>query len=58
MKARIKFLVNRVGVDEFRLMVEEELKKTWPQEPIDITALLYKWTIDDEEADAHQGPRR
>ena len=49
MKARIKFLIDRVGIDEFRNMVDAELKKPWAQEPIDITPLLY---IDDEEADA------
>jgi sulfite reductase beta subunit-like hemoprotein len=49
MKARIKFLIDRVGIDEFRKMVDEELEKPWAQELIDITPLLY---IDDEEADA------
>ena len=51
MKARIKFLVDRVGIDEFRTMVEEELTNTWAQEPIDSAPLLY---IDDEEEDARQ----
>ncbi|MBI2855532.1 MAG: nitrite/sulfite reductase, partial [Chloroflexi bacterium] len=51
MKARIKFLVDRVGIDEFRNMVEEELEKPWAQQPIDLTPLLY---IDDEEDDAPQ----
>ena len=51
MKARIKFLVDRVGIDDFRKMVEEELKKPWAQAPIDLASLLY---IDDEEDDAPQ----
>ena len=49
MKARIKFLVDRIGIDEFRLLVEEELTKPWAQQPIDPTPLLYP---DDEEIDA------
>jgi sulfite reductase beta subunit-like hemoprotein len=53
MKARIKFMVDRLGIDEFRKLVEEELKKPWAQEPIDPTPLLY---IEDEEADAPQPP--
>ena len=53
MKARIKFLVDRIGIDEFRTRVEEELKKPWAQESIDPTPLLY---IDDEEADTPPPP--
>ena len=49
MKARIKFLVDRIGIDEFRTMVEEELTKPWAQHAIDPTPLLYP---DDEEVDA------
>ena len=49
MKARIKFLVDRVGIDEFRTMVERELEMPWAQQPIDLTPLLY---LDDEESDA------
>lgn len=52
-KARIKFLVDRVGIDEFRSMVEEELTKPWAQEPCDPYPLLY---VDDEEADAPAAP--
>ena len=51
MKARIKFLVDRIGIDEFRKMVEEELTQPWAQHPIDPTPLLYP---DDEEVDAPQ----
>lgn len=53
MKARIKFMVDRIGIDEFRKLVEEELKKPWAQKTIDPTPLLY---LDDEEADAPQPP--
>ena len=49
MKARIKFLVDRVGIDEFRVMVERELENSWAQERIDPTPLLY---LDDEASDA------
>jgi sulfite reductase beta subunit-like hemoprotein len=48
MKARIKFLIDRIGIDEFRDQVEEELKGDWV-EPIDLDALL--WT-EDESVDA------
>ena len=49
MKARIKFLIARVGIDEFRGMVEEELGQPWAQKSFDPTSLLF---IDDEAADA------
>ena len=49
MKARIKFLVDRIGIDEFRKLVEDELKEPWAQQQIDPTPLLFK---DDELADA------
>jgi sulfite reductase beta subunit-like hemoprotein len=48
MKARIKFLIDRIGIDEFRDQVEEELKGDWV-EPIDLDTLL--WT-EDESVDA------
>lgn len=48
MKARIKFLIDRIGIDEFRDQIEEELKGDWKQ-PIDLDALLW---LEDEEADA------
>ncbi|MDP7161538.1 MAG: nitrite/sulfite reductase [Dehalococcoidia bacterium] len=50
MKARMKFTVDRLGVDEFRRQIEEELKGDWKQ-PIDLDALL--WT-EDESVDAPQ----
>ena len=49
MKARIKFLINRIGIDEFRVMVEDELKEEWAQKSFDPTPLLI---IEDEEKDA------
>ena len=48
MKARIKFLIDRIGIDEFRDQVEEELKGDWKQ-PLDLDALLW---LEDEAADA------
>ena len=52
MKARIKFLIDRIGIDEFRDQVEEELKGDWKQ-PIDLDSLLW---IEDESADAAPAP--
>ena len=52
MKARIKFLVDRVGIDEFRTMVERELEKPWAQQPIDTNSLLYLDDEGDEGSDA------
>ncbi len=39
-KARIKFLLHKIGPDEFRRMVVEELEKDWAKEPIDVQALM------------------
>ena len=49
MKARVKFLIDRIGIDEFRDLVEEQLQEDWAQRSFDPTGLLF---IDDEEADA------
>ena len=49
LKARLKFLVHRVGEEEFRRMVEEELKGDWAKQRPDVQSLLY---IDDEAAEA------
>ena len=49
MKARVKFLIDRIGIDEYRDLVEEQLQEDWAQRSFDPTGLLY---IDDEEADA------
>jgi sulfite reductase (ferredoxin) len=49
-RARIKFLIDRVGIDEFRRMVEQELEGEWVNErDFDPTPLLF---VDDEEANA------
>ncbi|MPZ97777.1 MAG: nitrite/sulfite reductase [Dehalococcoidia bacterium] len=55
LKARLKFLVHRVGADEFRRMVEEELKGDWASKTYDLESLLF---VDDEEADAPAQPER
>jgi len=49
MKARIKFLISRIGIDEFRKMVDEELKEPWAQRSFDPTSLLF---IEDESLEA------
>jgi sulfite reductase beta subunit-like hemoprotein len=49
MKARIKFFIDRIGIDEFRKLVDEELTQTWAQTPIDPTPLLF---LEDESKDA------
>jgi len=48
-KARIKFLVDRVGIEEFRRMVDEELEGDWAQADFRPDRLLF---IDDEESRA------
>lgn len=53
MKARIKFLIARIGIDEFRGMVEEELKGSWAQKSFDPKTLLF---IEDESKDAPMEP--
>ena len=53
LKARLKFLVHRVGEEAFREMVEEELQKGWAKESPPLEELLY-W--DDEEADERAAP--
>lgn len=40
-KARIKFLVDRVGIDEFKRMVDEELKGDWSRKDFRPGRLLY-----------------
>ena len=49
MKARIKFYIDRIGMDEFRAQVEEELKEEWAKKSFDPTPLLF---IEDESKDA------
>ena len=53
MKARIKFFIARIGIDEFRELVDEELKEPWAQKSFDPTSLLY---IHDESRDAPMPP--
>ena len=48
-KARLKFLVDRVGIEEFRRMVDEELEGDWSKKDFRPDHLLY---INDEEASA------
>jgi sulfite reductase beta subunit-like hemoprotein len=48
-KARIKFLVDRVGIDEFRRMVDAELERPWASKDFKPDHLLFH---DDEEAAA------
>ena len=52
-KARIKFLVHRVGPEQFGAMVDAELAKPWAQVKITPDQLLY---LDDEEAAAPPHP--
>ena len=53
LKARLKFLVHRVGEDAFREMVAEELEKSWSAETPPLEELLY---LDDEDADVQETP--
>ncbi|HRC61672.1 MAG TPA: nitrite/sulfite reductase [Dehalococcoidia bacterium] len=52
-KARLKFLVHRVGEAEFNRMVDDELMKPWADQRISPEDLLF---LDDEEADAPPHP--
>ena len=52
-KARIKFLVHRVGEEEFRKMVDAELEGEWAQADASPDPLLF---LDDEAADAPAPP--
>jgi sulfite reductase beta subunit-like hemoprotein len=52
-KARIKFLVHRVGQEAFQQMVDDELAKPWAQTRITPDDLLF---LDNEEADAPAAP--
>ena len=38
-KARVKFLIKEIGIDEFRRQVDEELAQPWAKEPLDMEAL-------------------
>ena len=52
-KARIKFLVHRVGEEEFRRMIDAELEGEWARGDFSPEPLLY---LDDEAADAPPPP--
>src|SRR5947209_15030320 len=53
-RARLKFYVDRVGIDEFRRVVEEELQGDWVNErDFDPRPLLF---VDDEEVNAPPSP--
>ena len=49
MKARIKFYIDRIGIDEFRKEVEAELEQPWAQRDLSPDSLLF---IEDESKDA------
>ena len=56
LKARLKFLVHRVGEDSFRELVEGELRKPWAQEDqfhAPLNELLY---LDEEESEQSAAP--
>ncbi len=48
-KARIKFYIDRIGIDAFRQEVEKELTKEWARESFDPTPLM---DVPDEHLDA------
>jgi len=53
-RARIKFLIDKIGIDEFRNQVEEEMQGDWVAErDFDPAPLLF---VDDEEAKAPPVP--
>jgi sulfite reductase (ferredoxin) len=53
-RARIKVLIDKIGIDEFRAMVEEELQGEWVQErDFSIDRILFEY---DEEANAPPRP--
>jgi len=54
-RARIKVLVDKIGIDEFRALVEEELKGDWVQErDFSLDRILFEH---DEEANAPAKPQ-
>ena len=53
-RARIKFLIDRIGIDEFRRQVDEEMKGDWVNErDFDPTPLMF---LDDEQENAPPVP--
>jgi sulfite reductase beta subunit-like hemoprotein len=55
-KARIKFLIDRVGIDEFRRMVDEELRGEWAAEK-DFRPDRLLWFDNEEETAPARRPR-
>ena len=55
MKARIKFTIDRLGIDKFRKMVHEELTGDWAKKNIDLNSLLF---VEDEEENAPEVPEK
>ncbi len=53
MKARIKYTVQRVGIEEFRKQVIEELKGDWAKDKPDLSKLMW---VEDEEKSAPAKP--
>ena len=41
MKARVKFLIDRIGIDDFRDLVEKEMKGDWAKKSFDPKNLLF-----------------
>ncbi len=39
-KARVKFIVHKLGIDEFKRQVQEELDQPWGWEPLDMESLM------------------
>jgi sulfite reductase (ferredoxin) len=54
-KARIKFLVKKIGIDAFRQQVEEELRSGWAQQTIDVEQLAELEPDGPGEAPARRG---
>ncbi|MBI1885500.1 MAG: nitrite/sulfite reductase [Chloroflexi bacterium] len=57
-KARVKFLIHKLGVEEFKRQVEEELAQPWAKEPLDMDALTQLApegpTVGEPPVDGHQ----
>ena len=57
MKARVKVLVNRIGIDAFREMVEEELKGDWAKAEYDLEELMAGEDVEIKPAPAGDFPQ-
>jgi|FLYL01.1.fsa_nt_gi sulfite reductase beta subunit-like hemoprotein len=56
-KARVKFLLAKIGVEEFRRQVEEELAQPWAWEPLDMEALTQLYPEGPTPGEAPNGVR-